>query len=269
MPKTIAAKTPATTVEAKCPGVFCAMSRPRIRTCLAIERTKTHTTYITLATLETEKVDNKAFDETWKFESDYPVQRYVTLLVEGPRKTPVPKATASLLKKIAASAAKYQPFTQPKKEAEMPKSNAIATTAKTLSGKPTAAGATAKKAAAPAKAAAKPTPAAPAKTAAAKPAAKAAAPAKTAAPAKQPAVKAAAKPAGGAANKVAGDVKHKVADDSKVKRGFLREYVDAAKAKKVFTRDDLTAQFKGKETDERLVRYFYYATSNGIFVPAK
>ncbi len=53
-----------------------------------------------------------------------------------------------------------------------------------------------------------------------------------------------------------------------MKRGFLREYVDHAKGMKKFTRDALVAAFKGKQEDERLVRYFYYCTGKAIFAAA-
>jgi chemotaxis protein histidine kinase CheA len=87
--------------------------------------------------------------------------------------------------------------------------------------------------------------------------------------AKKPAVTAkAATPAKAAAKKPALSGNFKVGDDSSVKRGFLRDFVDAAKALKTFTRDQLVAKFKSKEEEERLVRYFGYSVKHDIFKSA-
>jgi hypothetical protein len=100
-------------------------------------------------------------------------------------------------------------------------------------------------------------------------------PAAKAAPAKKPAAKAikAAKaaPAKKSTKKAAAEpdtATYKIGDASSVKRGFVREFVDAAIEMKKFQRDDLVAKFKRKEEIERLMRYFYYCTGHGIFVEA-
>lgn len=58
---------------------------------------------------------------------------------------------------------------------------------------------------------------------------------------------------------------YSVKDESSVKRGFLREYVDAAKKLGSFTRDKLVDKFEDKD---RAVRYFYYCTGKSIFAAA-
>lgn len=59
--------------------------------------------------------------------------------------------------------------------------------------------------------------------------------------------------------------KFTVVDDSKVKRGFVREFVDAASKMGTFTRTDLVKKFAGKEDEARLVRYFFWCKQNGVF----
>jgi hypothetical protein len=94
-------------------------------------------------------------------------------------------------------------------------------------------------------------------------------PAAKAAPAKKPVAKAA--PAKKSAKKASAEpdtATYKIGDASSVKRGFVREFVDAAIEMKKFQRDDLVNKFKRKEEVERLMRYFYYCTGHGIFVEA-
>lgn len=60
-----------------------------------------------------------------------------------------------------------------------------------------------------------------------------------------------------------------VGDDSSVKRGFIADYVAAAKKLGNFTRDKLNAKMAGGEADDaKLLRYFYYCTGHGIFKQA-
>lgn len=245
-----------------CPGVYMDGSH----TCIVVKRTDTHTSFVPMASLEVTKVANGVFDSDWHYNAQYPVRRAAQVYIGAGEYRPIPDKTRELLSEIAADpATSYPPFANQPEGTEK-----MATATKKASEK---------KAAAPAKngvetvvkgakavaakkapwdkngAKAEPAPA---------PAKKTAAPAKTVA-AKAPA--AAKKPA------VSGDVAHKVADDSKVKRGFLRDYVDAAKdmqkAGKSFNRDQLVNKFKAQQDEERLVRYFAYCTGNGIFAPAK
>ena len=60
---------------------------------------------------------------------------------------------------------------------------------------------------------------------------------------------------------------HRVSDSDKVKRGFLRDYVDFALQMGTFEREQLVIAFGHVESEERLVRYFGYCVVNGIFAP--
>lgn len=93
--------------------------------------------------------------------------------------------------------------------------------------------------------------------------------AKKAAPAKKvPAKKAAAKaaPAKKAAAKREDNATYKVKDAEAAKRGFIKEFVDAAAKLGSFTRDKLVAKVVsgGKADEAKALRYFYYCTAKGI-----
>lgn len=64
------------------------------------------------------------------------------------------------------------------------------------------------------------------------------------------------------------DRKYTVGDDASVKRGISRDFVDAAKKLKKFTRTDLVEAFKIHADEERAVRYFYYFVGKQVFVAA-
>jgi len=121
----------------------------------------------------------------------------------------------------------------------------------------------------PAKALAKAVKAEPTKAPAKAPApAKAAAPAaKTAAPAKaaKPAAVEAAKPG---RTRLPDNVKFKVIDTSRVKRGFLQEFVERAQGLKAFTREQIEETFGGRANDAKMGTYFPYCVSKGIFAQA-
>ena len=254
------------------PGVY----RDGTHTAIAVGRSATHTEFISMERMEVEKAPNGQFDAVWSAFESYPVRRAAEKYLGYAEYKQISSKTRGHLERIVANPATIYsaPTNQPEEEPEMATKPA-AKTADKQTVKPTAkAPAKAEKPAAkkPAAKAEKPTKAEkPAKTAPWNvPTAKTAAPAK--APAKQVAEpKATAKAAApkAAAKKPAGDVDHVVKDDSKVKRGFLRDYVDEAKKLGTFTRDKLVKKFVAKEEEERLVRYFAYCVGNGIFFPAK
>lgn len=258
-----------------------AVYRDSSHTAIVVARNDTRVTFIPLATLAVTALPLKAFDADWAVFAEYPVRRAAELYLGAGQYRPIPDQARELLTSIASDKALAYPTfesTQPtqgkstmaKKPTSAPakapaaKKAAAATTPFEALEKAVTGGNTKPAAKTPAKA--------PAKAAVpAKAPAKAAVPAKAAAkaPAKTPA-KAAAKTAepkatGGARLKVEDNVKHKVIDTSRVKRGFLQEYVEAAQGMKVFTRESLEAKWGGRANDPKMGTYFPYCVGKGIF----
>lgn len=264
----------------------CAVYMDGTHSAIVLERGATHVTFIPLSSLAVEKAALKAFDAVYVQYPDYPVRRAAEVYLRAGDYRPIPPQTREHLKRIVADpATAYTTFetTQPTEEGKTKMASTKPTaTAKTAAaarngmssvteavtkapkGKPAAKAAPATPAEA-LKAAVKGKPA-PAKTAPAakaapepkgKPAAKAAAP--VAAKGKPAAAAEGAKPR----NRIAEDVKYKVIDTSRVKRGFLAEFVAKAQSLKVFTREKLEAEFATRGGDTRT--YFPYAVGKGIF----
>jgi hypothetical protein len=256
-----------------------AVYRDSTHTAIVIGRTDTHFLYVPLASLKVEKISHKDFASEWVAYPEYPVRRAAEVYLRAGDYRQIPAQTREHLNRIVADpATEYQVFesssTIIKGTATMAKSpatrNGMSSVKEALAhkGKPVKATAPAvdakpkgKPATTPAEALKKGTPVVKTdgKPAAAAPVAAKGKPA--------PAVK--GKPAAAAAgdkparNRIPDDVKYKVVDTSRVKRGFLAEFVAKAQTLKVFTREKLEAEFSERGGDTRT--YFPYCVGKAIF----
>ena len=251
-----------------------AVYRDSSHSAIVVDRTEAHTYFIPLATLKVEKLANKAFDAEWAAYPEYPVRRAAEVYLGAGQYRTIPAQLREHLTRIVADPATVYPTfesTQGKsKMAKAPTRNGINSVVDS-SKKPV------KAAAAPVAADKKPVAAAkPPVKAAPAPAAKAvppkAAPARAAPAAVKTAPVKAAKPAAveGAKpgrTRLPDGVKYKVADTSRVKRGFLLEFVEKAQGMKVFTREQLEDAFAAREANDTKT-YFPYAVGKGIFAAA-
>lgn len=258
----------------KTPVTSAAVYRDGSHTCIFLSETDKLVAFISMDTLKVEAASTKTFHARWAEYPEYPVRRAAELYLACAAYRSIDAKTREHLSAIVASKATlYPPFDANLRKSTMAKKTPVTpqTEAKPAAnpfealqrGKPVTSKLAAK-AAAPAKAAktAAPTKAAkaPAKAAAEPPhnrraTDKVAAPAKTTAAAGE-------KPA---RLKVADTAKYKVVDTSRVKRGFLAEYVEKAQAMKVFTRDSLEANWGGRDSDAKMGTYFPYCVGKGIF----
>lgn len=249
-----------------------AVYRDQSHSAIVIDRSATHVSFIPLATLKVEKVALRAFDAEWVAYPEYPVRRAAEVFLgAGAYRTIQAQVREHLSRIVADPATVYPTFESTQGKLKMASKapaarNGINSVVDSSSKKPAKATAAATpvaakppvKAATPAKAtpvAAKTAPAkAPVKAAPAK-AVKAAAPAQAAE---------AAKPG---RTRLPDNVKYKVVDTSRVKRGFLAEFVAKAQSLKVFTRAQIESAFADREAKDTNT-YFPYAVGKGIFEAA-
>jgi hypothetical protein len=271
-----------------------AVYRDNTHTAIVIDRTDTHFLYVPLASLKIEKISHKDFASEWVAYPEYPVRRAAEVYLRAGDYRQIPAQTREHLNRIVADpATEYQVFessstiikgtaTMAKspatrngmssvKEALAPKGKPVKATAPAVDAKPKG-----KPATTPAEALKKGTPvvktdgkpvtaATKGKPAPASPVGKPA----PAAPVGKPAPAVKVKPAAAAAgdkparNRIPDDVKYKVVDTSRVKRGFLAEFVAKAQTLKVFTREKLEAEFSERGGDTRT--YFPYCVGKAIF----
>ena len=256
-----------------------AVYRDQSHSAIVIDRSATHVSFIPLATLKVEKVALRAFDAEWVAYPEYPVRRAAEVFLGAGAYRTIPAQVREHLSRIVADPATVYPTFEStqgklKMASKAPAArNGINSVVDSSSKKPAKATAAATPVAAkpPVKAAtpAKATPVA-AKAVPAKAPVKAAPVAAKAAPAK--AVKAAAPAKAAEAAKpgrtrLPDNVKYKVADTSRVKRGFLAEFVAKAQSLKVFTRAQIEAAFADREAKDTNT-YFPYAVGKGIFEAA-
>jgi hypothetical protein len=248
-----------------------AVYRDSSHSAIVVDRTEAHTYFIPLATLKVEKLSNKTFDADWAVYPEYPVRRAAEVYLGAGQYRTIPVQVREHLTRIVADPATVYPTfesTQGKSKmaskapaprnginsvVESSKKPVKAAAAPVADKKPVAAAKPPVKAAAPAAKSAPVKAAAPAK----------AAPVAAKAPAKAAAVEG-AKPG---RTRLPDGVKYKVADTSRVKRGFLLEFVEKAQGMKVFTREQLEAAFATREADDTKT-YFPYAVGKGIFEAA-
>jgi hypothetical protein len=219
----------------------------------------------------------RSFDSEWTAYPEYPVRRAAEVYLGAGQYRTIPAQAREHLNKIVADPATAYPTfesTQGKlkmaSKAPAPRNgiNSVVESSK----KPVKAAAAPAAAKPPVKAAAKaaaapaaakpPVKAAPAKAAPAKAAPAKAAPAKAA-----PTAKAAPEGAKPGRTRLPDNVKYKVADTSRVKRGFLAEFVAKAQSLKVFTRAQIEATFAEREAKDTNT-YFPYCVGKGIFEAA-
>jgi len=204
-------------------------------TCIVVGEKGSYTHYIPMEATEVRvvRMSQREFSSLYTYVTDYPVKRAAEIYLGAPGKTVSPQARDLLKRILADPALDYDRSKFSSLPIHQPHKESIMATAKK-----TAAAAEDTK---PVK-----------KTAAATKATKAAA----AEPAKKT-----------RAPKAEDNGSYTVADDSSVKRGFIADYVAAAKKLGTFTKAKLNSKFS--EVDEaKLGRYFYYCTGNGIFAAA-
>lgn len=267
-----------------------AVYRDSTHTAIVIDRTDVAVHFIPLATLRIEKLSAKAFDKEWTAYPEYPVRRAAEVYLGAGQYRAIPAQTCEHLNGIVANPATAYPTFEStqgnSKMATSPKAspaarngiNSVVDSSKKpaatpLKGKPTPVAAKAVPAkAAPAKAV--PAKAAPVAAKAAPAAAKgkpapapAPAPAKVATKSPVKAAPAATDSAKPGRTRLPSDVAFKVVDTSRVKRGFLMEFVEKAQQLKKFTRDQIEAEFAHREANDTNT-YFPYCVGKGIFAHA-
>ena len=254
-----------------------AVYRDQSHSAIVIDRSATHVSFIPLATLKVEKVALRAFDAEWVAYPEYPVRRAAEVFLgAGAYRTIQAQVREHLSRIVADPATVYPTFESSQGKLKMASKapaarNGINSVVDSSSKKPAKATAAAPvaakppvKAATPAKATPVPAKTAPAKTAPAKTAPAKAAPAKAVKAAAPAQAAEAAKPG---RTRLPDNVKYKVADTSRVKRGFLAEFVAKAQSLKVFTRAQIEAAFADREAKDTNT-YFPYAVGKGIFEAA-